>query len=466
VAALRAGHPDAFEAIYDRYHVQILAFCRHFLGSREDGEDAAQHVFVAAHRDLTSSDRTIELRPWLYTIARNRCLSMLRTRRETATLEDSASVSTAGLAETVQRREDLRELVADLAQLPQEQREALVLFELGDLSQGEIGAVLGRDAKQVKALVFQARTALMGSRDARELDCATIREELATARGADLLRGHLRRHLRTCSACKEYSQAVRHQRAELALLLPVIPTAGLKAATMAAAGGGGAAGGAAGGGGASMLALGAKGVALKVAAATLLAAGAATTVEVARHHDHHHAPAAAAATAGSAAKTAARSEHSRAEAKARALARRRSSRLQASRSERHSKSSQASSLTSTAGTTSSSASTTATDHGPPASTPVKGANRQSTGHAEKAQHGAPANTAHTPQGKAVGQTKAPNPNAGSGNSGQATAGSGSGTSANSSTAHDSQGKAKGQDKSTTATTTPPPAETVPTTTTP
>ena len=407
MAALRAGHPHAFEAIYDRYHAQILAFCRHLLSSREDAEDAAQHVFVSAYRDLVSSERAIEVRPWLYTIARNRCLSMLRARRETFSLADVSPASTAGLSEIVQGRADLQELVADVRRLPDEQREALVLFELGDLSQTEIAHVLGRDAKQVKALVFQARTALMGFRDARQIDCSQIREELATARGADLLRGHLRRHLRTCDACKEFSQAVKRQRTDLALLLPVIPTAGLKAATMAAAGlgGGGAAGGGAAAGTSGLLFFGAKGAALKVAAGVLLAAGAVTTtVEVT--HTHHGSPSvpAAGAQAGSKAAAAARALHGSASTRGHATA---------TRTSGHLKAAEAKERVTTVQTPSSSASHAQTkvhtNHSN--ATPVRGAKRQSTGHGEKAQRGAPSQTRPTAKGRTTTQTRTPNPNA-------------------------------------------------------
>jgi RNA polymerase sigma factor (sigma-70 family) len=82
VARVRTGDEAAFEAIYDRYHVSLLAFCRHMLGTREEAEDALQHVFVAAYRALRADDTEVCLRPWLYTIARNRCLSVLRARRD------------------------------------------------------------------------------------------------------------------------------------------------------------------------------------------------------------------------------------------------------------------------------------------------------------------------------------------------------------------------------------------------
>ena len=52
------------------------------LGTREEAEDALQHVFVSAHKHLAARDEIVDLRPWLYAIARNRCLSVLRSRKE------------------------------------------------------------------------------------------------------------------------------------------------------------------------------------------------------------------------------------------------------------------------------------------------------------------------------------------------------------------------------------------------
>ena len=77
VASVRAGSEAAFEMLYDRHLHGILGFCRHMLGSAEEAEDVVQHTFMAAYRDLLASDKPIQLRPWLYTIARNRCFTLL-----------------------------------------------------------------------------------------------------------------------------------------------------------------------------------------------------------------------------------------------------------------------------------------------------------------------------------------------------------------------------------------------------
>jgi RNA polymerase sigma factor (sigma-70 family) len=257
VDQIRRGNEAAFEVAFERHGPAILGFCRHMLGSPEEAEDAVQHTFAAAHRDLLrDGEREIVLKPWLFAIARNRCLSMLRARREEP-VEDQ-EVPTAGLAEQVERRADLRRLLADVRELPDEQRAALLLAELGDLSHAEVADVLGCEVPRVKALVHRARTALIARRDARETPCEEIREQLANLRGGSLRRNEIRLHLRECPGCRVYREAVREQRRMLAVALPVVPTLGLKSSVLAAVGlgggsvGGGAAAGVAGGLGAAI----------------------------------------------------------------------------------------------------------------------------------------------------------------------------------------------------------------------
>ena len=284
LARVRSGDDSAFEALYDAYHRRLLAFCQHMLGSREEAEDVLQHTFLAAYRSLRAGCEVLELKPWLYTIARNRCLSVMRARREEVELDEGAP-ATEGLSAEVDRRADLRMLVRDVQRLPPDQRAALVLFEVGDHSHKEIAAVLGVRREKVKALVFQAREALTGWRTARETPCAHVREELATVRGRALGRATIRRHVELCSGCADYEAAVRSQRAALAIALPVVPAAaGLRAAVLGSAAGGSGLGAAVSAGGATSAAgglasLGVNGVAAKVLLVTALVGGAG----VARH---------------------------------------------------------------------------------------------------------------------------------------------------------------------------------------
>ena len=275
VEQIRRGNELAFEIAFERHGAGILAFCRHMLGSREEAEDAVQHTFAAAFRDLArDSDRKIVLRPWLYTIARNRCLSLLRARREEAKLDE---LPTEGLSDEVERRAELRELLADVRELPEDQRAALLLAEAAGMSHAEVAEVLDCEPGSVKGLVFRARSSLIERREARETPCTEIREQLANLRGGALRRNELRHHLRHCPGCTAYREEVRRQRQMLAVALPVVPGLGLKSKVLAAAGfaGGGAGGGVAAGGlagGTAIASLG-SGTVAKVAIVGALATG-------------------------------------------------------------------------------------------------------------------------------------------------------------------------------------------------
>jgi RNA polymerase sigma factor (sigma-70 family) len=290
VRLVRSGSEPAFAAIYERHHRAILSYSRHLLGSRHEAEDAVQQTFASAYRDMLRSDRELALRPWLYRIARNHCISLLRRRHEEVALDDVEPVL-AGFSPEVAQREDLRALLADLSELPADQREALVLSELHDNSHAEVAEILGCDREKVKSLVFQARSSLIKSREARDTSCEEIRRQISVLSGGGLRRTVLQRHLRHCDGCREFDQAVRGQRKALALVLPVIPSPALKtAAAHAMAAGAGQAAGSAGGAGVAAsgagLSAGTAGGSLAGAAAKLglpvaLVKGVATTATVA-----------------------------------------------------------------------------------------------------------------------------------------------------------------------------------------
>lgn len=285
VAAARAQDPDALGAIFDRYGLALLSFCRHMLGSREEAEDAVQHVMLSAHQALLRSEDEIHLRAWLFAIARNRCRSMLRARRAEVPLDDvDRWTGTDGLAAEVERREDLRAMLGDLRRLPEEQRAALLLAELGAHSHKEIATVLGVRTGKVKALVYQAREALAAARTARETPCAEIREQLATLRGSALRRAQLRRHVEGCPGCRAFQAEVARQGSAFAVLLSVAPSASLKSSVLGVAavtGGGAAAGGGVAAGG--LLAIAQGGVTKLLAAAAVGAAGGGGYVAITDH---------------------------------------------------------------------------------------------------------------------------------------------------------------------------------------
>jgi RNA polymerase sigma factor (sigma-70 family) len=238
VERVRAGSEEAFTALYERHYRSILSYCRHMLRSREEGEDAVQQTFINAYRGMLSGDKELNLRPWLYRIARNHCISTMRSRRPVVEVSEEHP-SLVGLAQEVGSRSDLREMFRDLASLPDEQREALILTELHDNSHVEAAEIIGCDKEKVKSLVFQARSSLMKSKEARDVSCEDIRSQLSVLRGGSLRRSLIRRHVTECEGCRGFDHEVKRQRQAMALILPVIPTAALKggAGTAIAAGG-------------------------------------------------------------------------------------------------------------------------------------------------------------------------------------------------------------------------------------
>ncbi len=262
----RAGNPGAFEAIVDRYQGRLLGFCRQMLGSTEDAEDVLQEVFVNAYRAMLGDEREIKLRPWLYRIARNRCLNHLR--KPTADVQESMDmvpvVEAASTAEKVHNREEFRQLLTDVGKLPETQRSALLLREMDAMSYEEIAQAMETSVPSVKSLLVRARISLAEASQARQLTCGEVRIDLAeAAEGLRKLAGPVRRHVRDCEECADFRSQLRSNDKVLAALVPVGPLVALKGFILSKLGLGGAgAGGAATATGTGATGAGAVGAAL------------------------------------------------------------------------------------------------------------------------------------------------------------------------------------------------------------
>src|SRR3984893_14927733 len=219
VTLTRRGNQAAYEALMARYQARLLAFCRHMLASREDAEDVLQEVFAAAFNAMLADDRPINVRPWLYRIARNRCLNHLR--RQTAIGVDSMDVHFAdhGLStgDRVIRRESFRELIADVHELPETQRTALLLREIDALSYEQIADAMETTVPSVKSLLVRARISLAEAAEARKLSCEQVRLELGeTAEGLAKLSTPARRHVRGCERCGLFKKQLKDNNRALA----------------------------------------------------------------------------------------------------------------------------------------------------------------------------------------------------------------------------------------------------------
>jgi RNA polymerase sigma factor (sigma-70 family) len=222
------GDATAFAAVYERHHQALYRYCRSILRHEEDAQDALQNTFARAFAALQDERRDFELRPWLFRIAHNEAISILRRRRETSELGDLPGEDTE-MEERVSEREELRVLRHDLADLPDRQRSALVLRELNGLSHAEIGTVLDLTPSAVKQAIFEARTALFSCREGREMACHDVRRMLSDGDGR-ILRGRgVRAHLRSCPDCRRFKSDLEHRPVALKMLAPPLPAAGAAA---------------------------------------------------------------------------------------------------------------------------------------------------------------------------------------------------------------------------------------------
>jgi RNA polymerase sigma factor (sigma-70 family) len=276
IALTRRGHNGAFEALVQRYQPRLLAFCRHMLGSQEDAEDVLQEVFTAAFNAMRADDRPINARPWLYRIARNRSLNHLR-RPQHAGLDSMDIFERDGgatTADTVHRREEFRQIVADVGELPETQRTALLLREIDALSYDQIAEAMETTVPSVKSLLVRARVALAEAAEARLLTCGEVRLELGqVAEGVARTSAPVRRHLKTCERCRTFRGELRKTSRALAAIYPLGPVVLLKKLWIAKVGIGGAGAAGAAATGAGTAGAGMAGVA-GVAAGGITAGGA------------------------------------------------------------------------------------------------------------------------------------------------------------------------------------------------
>jgi RNA polymerase sigma factor (sigma-70 family) len=171
VALTRGGSDRAFEALAARYRPRLLRFCGRLLRSPDDAEDALQDVFISAYRALLADDRALELRPWLYRIARNRCINELR-RAATIRFEQLADEhpgSQRAVVDMVASREQLRDLVDDVQALPNTQGTALLLREIDGFAYQQIAAAMDTTIPAVKSLLVRARAGLRNASSAGDV---------------------------------------------------------------------------------------------------------------------------------------------------------------------------------------------------------------------------------------------------------------------------------------------------------
>ncbi len=231
------GDPGAFAAIYRRYDQRLYRYCFSILGNAEDAQDALQNAMIKAMRALPGEQREIQLKPWLYRIAHNESIELLRRRREQSQLGPELASPAAGPAEAAALRERLQRLLDDISQLPERQRGALLMRELGGLPFEQIGAAFETSAGVARQTVYEARLSLGQLEAGREMSCEQVMRELSDGDGRVTRRREIQAHLRDCRECREFGESIGDRRRDLAAIAP-LPAAASGALLHAIVGGG------------------------------------------------------------------------------------------------------------------------------------------------------------------------------------------------------------------------------------
>jgi RNA polymerase sigma factor (sigma-70 family) len=222
------GSTRAFAAVYERYHQPLYRYCRSIVRDDADAQDAVQSTFAGALTALQRGQRSAPLRPWLFRIAHNEAISVLRRRRRvTEEPLDAAAIGSAASAEDqAGERARLEVLMGDLAALPDRARSALVMRELSGLSHEEIAIALDTSDGAAKQAIFEARRGLVECAEGRAMPCAEVCRAVSDGDGRVLRSRRVRAHLRDCAACAAFAASIKTRKRDLRALTPVPPMAG------------------------------------------------------------------------------------------------------------------------------------------------------------------------------------------------------------------------------------------------
>ncbi len=178
---IRAGDGPAFEELYQQHSTRLYNLAYRMAGSTQDADDLLQDIFLLAYRKLASFRGESSLGTWLYRLAMNHCLDVLRSRQarmghQTDSLdeEDAAPVASPGPALGAVSRIDLERAIG---RLPRACRAAFLLHDVEGFGHNEVATLLGISEGTSKSQVHKARlrirayltqaTTEKGPRDAR-----------------------------------------------------------------------------------------------------------------------------------------------------------------------------------------------------------------------------------------------------------------------------------------------------------
>ncbi|MEA2200555.1 MAG: hypothetical protein QOI89_1151 [Solirubrobacteraceae bacterium] len=221
---VQSGSERAFVMIYERYNQRLYRYTCSILHDGDDARDALQSTLARAFAALQRGKRDAPLCPWLFRIAHNEAISLVRRRAAVYDME-APELCVPSAEERAGERTRLAALVADLRELPERQRSALVLRELSGLSHEEIAVSLGISVHTVKHTILDARRSLVECEEGRLILCEDVQRTISSADRRMLRPRSVRAHLRGCTVCAALAEAIPKRSADLHALFPALSPA-------------------------------------------------------------------------------------------------------------------------------------------------------------------------------------------------------------------------------------------------
>jgi RNA polymerase sigma-70 factor, ECF subfamily len=151
-----------FTELYRTHLRDVYSYAYYRIGNHHDAEDLTEQTFLQAYRHFERAQKESNgrpLRPWLIRIAHNLAANYYRdrSRRPQTNLEDAAIVSEPhGIEQIVEERQEVKDVLAGVANLPDDRREALIMRFALDMDNREIARALGRSDGATKVLIHRA----------------------------------------------------------------------------------------------------------------------------------------------------------------------------------------------------------------------------------------------------------------------------------------------------------------------
>jgi RNA polymerase sigma-70 factor (ECF subfamily) len=242
VQQARAGDGDAFAELFKHLHQPVLNYIYHMLGDRQRAEDVTQDAFIRAHDRLDKLGPPYDFKSWVFRIASNLAIDMLRRERRLVDLDEDEPMmppdgpTTRRPAErNVQRQQERRAVWSSLDQLPTNYRQALVLREINQLSYQEVSRALDVSYSNARQLVHRARLQFREVHGIRQVmregmeRCRVFGDLLSAFHDDELSRNEMqmiKEHIEGCPECRQTDRDLKAVGLALGALPPIMPSPG------------------------------------------------------------------------------------------------------------------------------------------------------------------------------------------------------------------------------------------------